>query len=262
MHVLYIDDSGSVSNANERFFVLAGVAVYETALYHLIKAVDDCVVGFKLGPAEEIELHATDIYGGRGSPWSTIKQRAPREQLLNCIIGTLIAQPATSRLFSVAVDKQAIAPNDPVQTAFEEICNRFNLFLQRDNYRSNRTNKGLIVMDESRHEKPLQALARYFRVNGARWGKFKNLAEVPLFVDSKATRLIQLADLVAWSTFRRYEFQDGRFFDPLIPKFDADGGVIHGLYHARGSNRVERCFCPACLTREQRANRDTESTSS
>jgi hypothetical protein len=102
------------------------------------------------------------------------------------------------------------------------------------------------VMDESRHERPLQALARHFRVNGGRWGRFRNLAEVPLFVDSKASRLIQLADLVAYATWRRYEHSDGRFFDALIPRFDSDGGVIHGLVHRRGQRE---CFCPACHSR-------------
>src|SRR5262249_4855449 len=75
--------------------------------------------------------------------------------------------------------------------------NRFNLFLQRLNRRRNDQQKGLMIMDESRHEGALQSLARDFRMHGARWGHFRNLAEVPLFVDSKASRLVQLADLVA-----------------------------------------------------------------
>ncbi len=252
MHIIYVDDSGSVSNANEQFFVLAGVAVYETGIFPVIRDVDECITAFALGPIEDIELHATDIYAGRRKPWKALKSKSDRENLLQCVIRTIVSQPPSVRAFSVVIDKQAVSPADPVELAFEEISNRFNLFLQRDNYRNDRKNRGLIVMDESRHEKPLQALARRFRSTGGKWGNYRCIAEVPLFVDSKATRLMQLADLVAWSTFRKYEFSDGRFFDPLIPKFDADGGVLHGLYHARGSARHERCFCPACLTRDQR----------
>ena len=111
-------------------------------------------------------------------------------------------------------------------------------------------------MDKSIHERPLQILARNFRVDGARWGHFRYLAEVPLFVDSAASRMVQLADLVAWSTFRKYELSDGRFFDPLIPLFDADGGVLHGLYHHR--RMWEHCYCPACYSRGRaRPARDT-----
>ncbi len=102
-------------------------------------------------------------------------------------------------------------------------------------------------MDKSIYERPLQMLARTFRVDGARWGHFRNLAEVPLFVDSAASRMVQLADLVAWSTFRKYELSDGRFFDPLIPLFDADGGVLHGLVHRRRMS--DHCYCPACQSR-------------
>jgi hypothetical protein len=100
-------------------------------------------------------------------------------------------------------------------------------------------------MDESAHEGRLQSLARHFRVNGARWGHFRNLAEVPLFVDSRASRCVQIADLIAWATWRRYEHQDGRFFDQLIPKFDADGGIIHGLVHHGPRN--EPCYCLAAI---------------
>jgi hypothetical protein len=251
MHILYVDDSGSVGDATQQFLVLGGVSVFERGIYHLISDADRCVESFGLGDAGDIELHATDMYGGRGRPWSTIKSRPDREALIQCSLGTLKTYHAAVRLFAIAVDKAGVSPRDPVEVAFEELCNRFNLFLQRVRNRTGDDQRGLIVMDEHKQEKPLQSLARNYRMNGARWGQFRHLAEVPLFVDSKATRLIQLADIVAWSTFRKYEFQDGRFFDQLIPRFDQDGGVIHGLYHARGST-FEPCYCPACMSRAQR----------
>lgn len=253
MYILYVDESGSVGNADEQFFVLAGIAVYERSLYHIIKATDDCVSQFHLGDECDIELHATDIYGGRGQPWNQIKSKSPREEMICKVLDLIASQNNNSaRLFAVAVEKRGVSPRDPIEVAFEEICNRFNLFLQRDNDRNGHNNRGLIVMDETKHERPLQSMARNFRVNGARWGKFRYLAEVPLFVDSRATRMIQLADMIAWATFRKYQFQDGRFFDRVVNKFDTDGGVIHGLFHARGAERAERCLCPACLTREAR----------
>jgi hypothetical protein len=252
MHVLYLDDSGSVTDHTQNYFVLGGVSVYERGIYHLMEAADQCVAAFELGDPGEIELHATDMHAGRGNPWATIKTRAPREALINCVIRTLVAPAPAIRLFAVAVDKGGVSPRDPIELAFEEICNRFNLYLQRQSNRYGQRERGLIVMDECRHEGPLQALARNFRINGATWGQFRHLAEVPLFVNSKASRIIQLADLVAWATFRKYEFADGRFFDPMISRFDTDGGVIHGLYHARGARMGVACHCPACMSRERR----------
>lgn len=252
MHVLYVDDSGSVSDPTQTYFVLGGVAVYERGIYHLIQAADECVAAYGFEETNAVELHGTDMYGGRGRPWHSIKERAQRETLIHCAIQTLVQPHASVRLFAIAVHKAGVSPHDPIEIAFEELCNRFNLFLQRQFNRFGDRQRGLIVMDESRHERPLQALARNFRVNGGKWGQFRNLAEVPLFVDSRATRLIQLADLVAWATFRKYEYADGRFFDPMVSRFDADGGVIHGLYHARGSTVTTPCHCPACMSRLQR----------
>ncbi len=246
MHILYVDDSGSVDNPEERHFVLGGIAIFERGIYHLIRAADDCVAGFGLGDAHDIELHGSPMYSGRSGVWRTVRERSQREQMIKDALGVFTPSQSV-RLFAVAVDKSAVAPHDPVQLAFEELCNRFNLFLQRVNNRNPReSHRGLIVMDETKHEAPLQALARHFRVNGGRWGHFRNLAEVPFFVDSKASRLVQLADLVAYATWRKYEHSDGRFFDPLLPKFDADGGVLHGLVHRRGQ---AECYCPACYSR-------------
>jgi hypothetical protein len=52
----------------------------------------------------------------------------------------------------------------------------------------------------------------------------------PLFLDSKASRLIQLADLLAYTIFRYFEKSDQRFYPIIERRFDAEGGIIHGLY--------------------------------
>ena len=98
---------------------------------------------------------------------------------------------------------------------------------------------------------PLQLLARRFREAGTRWGTLRNMAEVPLFVDSAASRLIQIADLLAWAVWRRYEYHDTRYFDGIVGRFDRDGGVIHGLVHRRAGAPGD-CSCPACMSRSMR----------
>ena len=108
--------------------------------------------------------------------------------------------------------------------AFEEICNRFNLFLARLWKRDQDKQRGLVVMDESQYEEPLQLLARRFREEGTR--------------------------LLAWAVWRRYEFHDARYFDGMVRRFDRDGGVMHGLVH-RSANSLD-CGCPACMSRSLR----------
>jgi hypothetical protein len=179
MHLLYVDDSGSVGNATERHFILGGVAVFERGIYHAIKALDDVVAGFGIGGSpHDVELHGTDMYGGRIEPWRSIAKKTEREGMINRALGILAGQRSSVRLFGIAVEKAHVAPRDPVEYAFEEICSRFNL--RRSNNRSGKSGesqRGLVIMDEMRHEQPLQALARHFRVNGTRWGVLRNMAE-------------------------------------------------------------------------------------
>ena len=250
MHILYIDGSGSSSNPEEKHFVLAGVAVFERTIFHAIKALDDVVDSFGVGqPSSEIEIHGNPMLQGKGK-WRSIP-RLRRVEMMREALGVLTGAAKTAKAFGVVVDKQSIAPKDPVEYAFEEICNRFNLFLNRNfksrGGRDEDKQKGLVVMDESNYEQPLQALAREFRTSGTRWGDLRNMAEVPLFVDSRASRLVQLADLLAFALWRRYEKNDATFFDTIVSKFDASGGVIHGLVHRR--SLAEACYCPACMSR-------------
>ena len=51
-----------------------------------------------------------------------------------------------------------------------------------------------------------------------------------MFVDSKASRLIQLADLIAYALFRHFEHGDSKYYQVIAHRFDAEGGVVHGLY--------------------------------
>ncbi len=251
MFLLYIDGSGTASAPEEANFVLAGVAVFERQIFHMIKGLDHLVDSFGLGPAEDIELHGSPMYGGKGAPWRAVPKER-RIEMMNQALAMLSSAAYSVRLFGVAVHKATTTPDDPVEYAFEEICNRFNLYLNRlyrkRGGRDEDRQKGLVVMDESHYEQPLQALAKEFRINGTRWGHLRNMAEVPLFVDSRASRLVQLADLVAFALWRRYEHQDSRFFDPIVSRFDSDGGVIHGLVHRTRNSPI--CYCPACMSRQ------------
>jgi hypothetical protein len=87
-----------------------------------------------------------------------------------------------------------------------------------------------MLFDESTTEQRIQTSAREFKYNGHTWGKTSNYAEVPVFLDSKASRLIQLADLVAYALFRFHECNDNSFYDVIKRCFDSEGGVEHGLY--------------------------------
>jgi hypothetical protein len=133
-------------------------------------------------------------------------------------------------LFGAVIKKSTLSGIDPVEHAFEQLSSRFDNFLKRSYYKHNDAQRGLILFDKASTELRIQTLAREFKYTGHTWGKTSNYAEVPVFLDSKASRLIQLADLVAYSLFRNYESGDNSFFSIIENSFDSEGGVKHGLY--------------------------------
>jgi hypothetical protein len=190
-----------------------------------------------------LEFRGADILAGK-KHWRAV----PKEQRYDIYPESLqiIGKSTNVRLFAAAVHKSTLSPSDPTEYAFEQICNRFDRFLGRL-YKAGDTQRGLIILDKSSYETSLQKLAREFRTSGHRWGQLRNLTDVPLFVDSTATRMIEFADLIAHATRRYYEHGDARLFDVFSDRFDREGGSLHGLTHAAPADA--RCNCLSCRQR-------------
>ena len=243
MYLLYLDDAGVVQDRNEKHFILAGIAVFERQAYWLQNALDDVAGTLGHPDPDALELHGNRILNGNGW-WRKMRWRDDRRAVIRQGLGAAAKlAPGSWCLFGAVVDKRALSPQDPIAYVFEQLCNRFDRFLARMHYEGN-TQRGLIVLDKSSQETRLQSLASEFRTLGHRWGVARNLADVPLFVDSRATRCIQYADLVAYAMWRKFERGDGEFFDGIARYFDGEGGAVHGLHHFKNPN--DFCDCPVC----------------
>ena len=243
MHLLYLDDSGSVGNAEDTHIILAGIAVFERQPHWFSRALDKIADGLWPDSPAGLEFRGADIYSGR-KQWRGVPKDARLEAYKDAL--TILAQSSHVRLFGAAVHKSSVSPDDPMERAFEYLCNRFDRFLGRLHQQGD-TQRGLIILDESSYETSLQRLAHEFRTDGHRWGQLYNLSDVPLFVNSKATRMIQYADLVAYALRRYYVKGDSSLFDIIAGKFDAHGGVLHGLIHHVAPDHSCNCF--ACRQR-------------
>jgi hypothetical protein len=237
MYVLYLDDAGSQHDPNHRYFVLGGVAIFERQTHFLDQSLGE--IAAKIDPLDwkELEFHAGDMLSGRGR-WRKLGDRTQRRRYLaDCLkcIDDLRGQRA---LFAAVIEKSAVSPEDAAEYAFEQLCRRFDHYLGRF-YKKGNTQRGLVVLDKSTLETRLQRLTREFRLSGHRWGKLKNFIDVPFFVDSRATRLIQFADMVAHATWRSFEKGDDAFFRIIETAFDAEGGIRHGLFVKRVSETRE-----------------------
>ena len=223
MYLLYIDGSGSVKNPNEEYFILGGVSVFERQIFHLIKRMDEFVesLDFGLLEDEDIELHASTIASGREKPWKGNVQKARRFQII---------EDALEIVKSDHKERSAWNMRD-VQPPFSYSASITELRGRNRPWKSN-------------YESALQS-ARTFRVRHAvgrtpRGGSSESLT----------ASFSNFADLVAWAVWRRYEFQDTRYFDKIVSRFDTEGGEFHGLVHF--GPKDENCHCPACFSRARR----------
>ena len=227
MHLLYVDESGHYGDASQTYFVLAGVALFERQCFWVSSELDK--IAERINPADpaSVEFHGSPMYGGKKF-WRRFS-REERYQLIKEVLAVLSDSVPSNRLFGCVVNKAALSPGDPVEIAFEQLASRFDHYLSRL-HKQGDPQCGIIISDESTYENTLQGLATNFRTIGHTWGKIRNLAEVPLFLDSRASRLIQLADLVAYSMFGNYEYGDDQFYAIINNRFDQVEGIKHGLY--------------------------------
>lgn len=217
MFLLYVDESGSPGDPNQQHFVLAGLSVFERETHWIEEQLNAIAARFNPADPYSVELHGSPMRSGRG-PWKGVSMAA-RLQALRDALQIIADRHPKVRLFASVVHRDAPLVDDPVTAAFEQLASRFDYFLRREHHSGN-TQRGIAIFDKSTTEKSIQNLARVFKYDGHTWGQLKNFSEVPLFLDSRASRLIQLADLVAFAIYRRFEADDTRFYDIIAHCFD------------------------------------------
>ncbi|MEW6186043.1 MAG: DUF3800 domain-containing protein [Thermodesulfobacteriota bacterium] len=246
MYIFYLDDSGSVPNLQEQNLVLGGISVYERHTYWFTQQLDTLASQIDSSNPQGIEFHASEIFSGRIPPWDRFPKKDDRINIIKNVLKIVRNSFQQNNAFACVIHKPSYPTRDPMEMAFEDLCSRFNLHLSRLYASTKQKEKGLIVLDESSYETSLQKMATGFRCSGTRWGNLRDLAEVPLFANSKASRLIQVADHIAYAVFRRYESGDTSYLDLILSKFDSANGILHGLAH----KTIEpNCMCPACMSR-------------
>ena len=110
----------------------------------------------------------------------------------------------SSRLFAECIDKLHF---DPAKTgcsvdeqAFEQVVSRFEQYLRNCAPEL----FGILVHDNNATvARKHTELMRRFHLQGTLWTSISRIIETPLFVDSKLTRMVQIADLGGYA-LRRY----------------------------------------------------------
>lgn len=230
MYLLYIDDSGSVEDPNTKFLVLAGISVFERQTHWLEANVTSIASRFDTAYPENIELHAGPMRVGKEG-WERFSPN-DRVQAVVDTLSLLNNKHSKIGVFAAVIEKSLLPVHEIIPHAFEKLAAAFDDSLAAKYHLSKGKNaqRGIVIFDKSTFEQNIQGLARVFKHYGHANGHLRNFAEVPLFLDSKASRLIQIADLVAYWIFRRYQALDDRGFQLIAPYIHSFGGGSQGLY--------------------------------
>jgi len=216
VYLLYLDESGHSHDPNTQFFVLAGFCIFERQTHWLDSAINPIAARFNPADPGAIEFHGAPMRGGKFE-WAKVSP-VSRAQAVVDILSLLSNRQLKLRVFASVIEKSLVPLEQILQQSFENVAVQFDRFLG-DMFLRKNPQRGLVIFDKTNYEEKLQALSRVLKHEGHSNGKLRNFAEVPLFLDSKASRLIQMADLIAYWIFRHYESGDDRGFKLIAPYF-------------------------------------------
>ena len=250
MYVLYLDESGKDDSWTEHNnFVIGGVAVHEGQVAGLVAALDSVQQEFFPGVDAPLHFHAVDIFKGKDK----FRELGPERQteLLKRLYTKIGEQPFPNlTAFATTIDISAVNQSTQVlKVVFEDVITRFNTFMARQHKLGHPT-KGLVIIDQA-HKDKYKAMFREFRVGGTRFGSVNNVVDIPYFAGRKDTRMLQVADLIAYAAFQYFEHQDATFIDLIKEKFNKRSayGPLDGFKHITNDSG---CKCYACNWRQER----------
>ena len=130
MHLLYLDDAGSAANPNEQYLVLGGVSVFEAQSQWITQQLDNLAEGINPCDPHGVEFHASETFSRRSWPWKKLSQEEARG-MIKSVLSVLRDADGPARAFACVVHKASYPHLDPMEIAFEDLCSRFDQYLQR-----------------------------------------------------------------------------------------------------------------------------------
>jgi len=163
-------------------------------------------------------------------------------------IGKAVSKWGFARLFGECIDKVHFDPQRTGRTineqAFEQVVSRFEQYLRNIESRSDNNCLGLLVHDNNETvSKKHTALMRAFHKSGTLWTDVHHIIETPLFVDSRLTSMVQIADLCSYALRRFVENGERELFDLVFTRADRFKTAVVGVRHYSDMS----CGCAICI---------------
>ncbi|MCY4100207.1 MAG: DUF3800 domain-containing protein [Rhodobacteraceae bacterium] len=180
-------------------------------------------------------------------PYTHLTQQERKDFLEK--ISVAISKWDFARLFADCIDKNHFEPvraggRSVGEEAFDQIISRFNTYLRNKSSSTQEEQQGIIVHDNSPEiaAERMQMMRAFIDEGTRHLDTIDHVIETPLFVDSKLTSMVQIADLCAYA-LRRYIENGERFlFDKIFQIADRKQKKLVGIRHFTAST----CSCLLC----------------
>lgn len=153
-----------------------------------------------------------------------------------------------ARIFAECIDKshynQAKSQYNSINhQAFEQLVSRFETYLKIATKNLGTKQFGLLIHDNNQTvaKKHTEMMTRY-QETGTLWTSINRIIETPLFVDSKLTSMVQIADLCSYALRRYLERHEEKIYKEIIKRADKKEGRMVGVRHFTNGS----CTCNMC----------------
>ncbi|MBI9076355.1 MAG: hypothetical protein JEZ02_13180, partial [Desulfatibacillum sp.] len=89
MYLLCLDDSGSVDDPTQEYFVLGGICVPENTVFWITSQLDKLAREIEPDNPGLVEFHASEIFSGRREPWSNFRAKEQRIRIILKVLDVL-----------------------------------------------------------------------------------------------------------------------------------------------------------------------------
>ena len=238
VYFLYADSSGLTKiklGRHDNPYITVGVIVHEKDYRPIEGRISEAksMVLPGLDPCAW-ELHAYDIWNSRNffDDRRMRVNRAKKMEIFSRI--TDLACELDITIVGVIMFKDKMADMYRSQTVMDYswmfVAERFEHFLVQ---KPAETNNGLLFIDASQKnpESDIRRALQKAVKNGSNWQSIDHVIEHPIFVESHAHNLIQLADMIAYVMLKHYkgDSEFGELFELLKSRMYRYGGKLDGF---------------------------------
>lgn len=231
MYVMYVDDSGSSNYKDKsKHYILSGVIVHEDGIKDLKNAVNQYKLGNFTGEYIDAEIHTHDIFKSRRKFTNITLEE--KYHLLDKLYDTVNQMNITT--ISVIIHKELLKKQYPkwrvFNTAWTYLVERYDKYIEWSNSASE---GGIIKIDKStdRQQSDAFKIVNELRKKGSYWQDVNHINKDPTFVNSAAVEGVQVADTIAYCTYR-YKTHSTKFqpyWDKIYGKFrKGKNGLVDG----------------------------------